>query len=36
VLRRYFSADGMLAAAVLDVHPAGRISVLVRTKRGAA
>jgi len=36
VMRRYRRADGTLAAAVRDVHPAGRISVMLRSRRNAA
>lgn len=33
VMRRYLRGNGTLAAAVRDVHPAGRISVQLRTRR---
>jgi DNA-binding GntR family transcriptional regulator len=35
VMRRYLRADGSLAAAVRDVHPAGRATVAIRSRRGA-
>lgn len=36
VMRRYLRANGTLVAAVRDVHPAGRITVHLRTRRQAA
>lgn len=35
VMRRYLDTNGSLAAALLDVHPAGRISVVLRSRRRA-
>jgi DNA-binding GntR family transcriptional regulator len=36
IMRRYRRSGGGLVAAVLDVHPAGRVSVVLRAKRPAA
>jgi GntR family transcriptional regulator len=36
VSRHYFAVDGALLAAVRDVHPSGRVSVIVHARRSAA
>jgi DNA-binding GntR family transcriptional regulator len=36
IMRRYLRADGVLVAAVRDVHPAGRVSVAIRSRLGGA
>ncbi len=36
IARHYFAADGTLVAAVRDVHPSGRVSVIVHARRGVA